>query len=288
MFYLSLILNVIFGVGLLWLGYAVYRSSRKVEQLRKSNAEKERFGSELRLASQIQLSMMPIGHRKTDELEVFGSLVPAREMGGDLFDYYLRDEKLYFFIGDVCGKGAPAALLMAYAHSLLWSISQHENNPSLILQEINQVASRDNDTCTFFTLFYGVLDLPTGRLDYCNAGHNPPYILGDEVKMLDCESNQPIGPMEDAEFILQTVTLNAGDTIFLYTDGLTEANVTQRHEFGPERTEDVLRQCITRQLLPEEIVNTVTDAVHQFTNHAEQSDDLTMLAIRYTPKKINQ
>ena len=288
MLYLSLFLNVIFGIGLLVMGFILYRNNQrtkqKIAQLRKANAEKERIGSDLRLASQIQLSMLPIGHMIQENVELFGSLVPAREMGGDLFDHYIRDEKLYFCIGDVCGKGAPAAMFMAYAHSMLWGFTRHESNPARIVHSLNQVASYNNESCTFFTLFYGVLDLPTGRLHYCNAGHNPPYILSDKLMKLDCDPNQPIGPIEDAEFSLQTTTLSPGSTIFLYTDGLTEANNTEKMEFGPERTENVLRECLERQLKPEEIVNTITETVHQFTMGAEQSDDLTMLAVRYTPK----
>ncbi len=293
MSYLFLILNVIIGAGLLYLAYAYYRSFKKAELLRQTSAEKERLSrekdrlrSELQLASQIQRNMMPIGHKVFDSVEIFGALTPAREMGGDLFDYVVRDEKLFFCIGDVCGKGAPAAMFMAYAHSLLWGFSQKETNPARIVTALNDVASKDNESCSFFTLFYGVLDLPTGRLHYCNAAHNPPYILSDELVQLDCEPNQPIGPVEGAEFALQTITLTPGSTIFLYTDGLTEANDTEGREFGPERTEAVLKQCIEQQLKPEEMVNTVTDAVHQYAMGAEQSDDLTMLVVRYTPQQF--
>ena len=285
MLYLSLFLNVILVLGLLALGFTYYRNSRKVERLLKTNAEKERLRSELQLASQIQRSMMPTGHQVLDGVDVFGSLVPAREMGGDLFDYAVMDGKLYFCIGDVCGKGAPAAMLMAYVHSLLWSFTRGESNPARIIQSLNELASKGNVSCAFITLFYGVLDLLTGLLQYCNAGHNPPYILLDELMKLDCDSNQPIGPIEDAEFTLQSVTLTPGCTIFLYTDGLTEANNAEGLEMGPQRTQAVLKDCVKRQLMPEEIVSTVTEAVHQFTGHAEQSDDLTMLVIRYNPDK---
>jgi sigma-B regulation protein RsbU (phosphoserine phosphatase) len=284
MSYLSKIFNVIAGSGLLILGYSHYRTSRKLEQLRQSNAEKSRITSELRLACQIQQSMMPLGHKILDNLEIYGTLVPAREMGGDLFDYAVIDGKLYFCIGDVCGKGAPAAMFMAYAHSQLWSFTRGESNPARIIQSLNDVASKDNVSCTFFTLFYGVLDLKTGLLQYCNAAHNPPYILGDKLMMLDCDPNQPIGPMEDVEYTLQEVTLTPGCTIFLYTDGLTEANNAAGEELGIERTQNVLKDCVKRQLKPKEIVDTVTEAIHQFTMNAEQYDDLTMLAIRYTPK----
>ena len=254
------------------------------EEFLKLKAEKERMDKELRMASELQQSLLPKGYFTQDNVEIFGKLIPAREMGGDLFDYGIRDGKLYFCIGDVCGKGAPAAMLMAYAHAHLVELTIRESNPARIVHDLNELASYDNVSCTFFTLFYGVFDLQTGRLQYCNAGHNPPYILGDEVKMLDCDPNQPVGPLEDAEFSLQETILSPGDTIFLYTDGLTEAKIKGEEEIGPERAEAVLKECIERKLNPEEIVNTVIEAVHRLTNNAPQSDDLTMLAIRFTPK----
>ena len=276
MSYLSKIFNVVAGTGLLILGYNHYRTNQKLK----------------RLASQIQKSMMPLGHRILDGVEGYGTLVPAREIGGDLFDYAIRDGKLYMCIGDVCGKGAPAGMFMAYAHSMIWSLTVGETNPARIVTSLNNLASKDNVSCAFFTLFYGVLDLATGCMQYCNAGHNPPYILSDKLMMLDCDPNQPIGPMEDVEFTLQETTLSPGSTIFLYTDGLTEANnaytdgLTEANnakgeELGPERTQKILEDCVKRQLKPKDIVDTVIDAVHQYTMKAEQSDDLTMLAIRY-------
>jgi sigma-B regulation protein RsbU (phosphoserine phosphatase) len=253
------------------------------EEYFKLKAEKDRMDAELRQASELQQSMVPNGYFTQNNVEIFGKLIPAREMGGDLFDYGIRDGKLLFCIGDVCGKGAPAAMLMAYAHAHLGELTLHESDPARIVQILNQLASYDNESCRFFTLFLGVLDLQTGRLQYCNAGHNPPYILSDDVKMLDCDPNQAVGPMEDVEFSLQETTLSPGSTLFLYTDGLTEAKITKEEELGPERAENVLRECIQRQLNPEEIVNTVIEAVHQITRYAPQSDDLTMLAVRYNP-----
>lgn len=258
--------------------------SYTLEEFQKIKAEKERMDAELRLASRIQLSMIPIGHMAQDGVDIFGSLVPAREMGGDLFDYGIKNNKLIFCTGDVCGKGAPAAMIMAYAHALLLGLTQHESNPARIIHSLNNAASYRNESCTFFTLFVGLLDLQTGRLQYCNAAHNPPYILGEELTMLDCDSNQPVGLVEDAEFSLQETTLSPGSTLFLYTDGLTEANNTEGEELGIERTEEVLRDCVKRRLKPEGIVNTLTEAVHQFTVNAEQSDDMTLLAICYTPQ----
>ena len=282
----QLLLLFVVCVGLLLVGFIISRASRNMERLRQTNAEKERIASELRVASQIQQKMLPNGRMVLDNVEIFGSLVPAREVGGDLFDYFIRDEKLFFCIGDVCGKGTPAAMLMASVHSLLYAFTLHESNPARVIHAVNEVATQGNEECMFFTLFFGVLDLPTGRLRYCNAGHNAPFILGDELMMLDCDPNLPIGPFDDAEFSLQTITLSPGSTIFLYTDGLTEANNTEGQELGLERTKEVLTDCVERHLKPSDIVSTVTEAVHRFAMGAEQSDDLTMLAVHYMPRQF--
>ena len=282
----QLLLLFVVCVGLLLVGFIISRASRNLERLRQTNAEKERIASELRVASQIQQKMLPNGRMVLDNVEIFGSLVPAREVGGDLFDYFIRDEKLYFCIGDVCGKGTPAAMLMASVHSLLYAFTLNESNPARVIHAVNEVATQGNEECMFFTLFFGVLDLPTGRLRYCNAGHNAPFILGDELMMLDCDPNLPIGPFDDAEFSLQTITLSPGSTIFLYTDGLTEANNTEGQELGLERTKEVLTDCVERHLKPTDIVSTVTEAVHRFAMGAEQSDDLTMLAVHYMPRQF--
>ena len=229
--------------------------------------------------------MLQIGRNTQEDVDIFGSLVPAREMGGDLFDYGIRDGRLFFCIGDVCGKGAPAAMLMAYAHAHLVELTLHDDNPARIVHTLNELASYGNVSCTFFTLFYGVLDLKTGRLQYCNAAHNPPYIFGDRLLRLDCDPNQPIGPVEGAEFSLQEVTVSPGSTIFLYTDGLTEAKNSAEENFGFERTEFLLKDCMERRLNPEETIKTITEAMHHFTENAEQSDDLTMLAVHYKPNR---
>ena len=154
MSYLSKIFNVVAGTGLLILGYNHYRTTQKLKRLRKLSSEKKRITSDLLLASQIQKSMMPLGHRILDGVEGYGTLVPAREIGGDLFDYAIRDGKLYMCIGDVCGKGAPAAMFMAYAHSMIWSLTVGETNPARIVTSLNNLASKDNVSCAFFTLFF--------------------------------------------------------------------------------------------------------------------------------------
>ena len=271
------------AIGLLLIGFVVYRSSRDLERLRKVNAEKERIGGELRVASQIQHEMLPKSHYQQDDIEIYGSLVPAREVGGDLYDYYVRDEKLLFCIGDVSGKGAASAMLMGVMHSLFRAISAHENNPARIMQSINEESCRGNDSNQFVTLFIGVLDLPTGHLYYCDAGHDAPIILENgQLRHEACKPHLPVGVFADVKYEVQKTKLIPGSTLFLYTDGLTEARSEQREFFGLSRVEAVLQTCGT--LSPEGILTKVTDTVRDFMKHAEQSDDLTMLAIRYTPR----
>ena len=277
---LNLLLMIL--IGILPIGFIVYRTSRNLERLRRVNAEKERISSELRVASQIQQSMLPNCQMKHNEVEIFGSLVPAREVGGDLYDYFIRDEKLFFCIGDVSGKGTPAAMLMARASSSFRAFSKNENDPARIMQDINEAACQGNDTSMFVTLFIGVLDLPTGHLRYCNAGHDAPMIMANgQWTLLDAKPHVPVGLFDDTKYSAQETYIQPGSTMFLYTDGLTEAKNIEHEQFRMERVEKVLASCVDK--CPQELLETVTEAVHGFVDNAEQSDDLTMMAIHYTP-----
>jgi sigma-B regulation protein RsbU (phosphoserine phosphatase) len=269
--------------GLILIGFIVWRTSRNIERLRKVNAEKERIGGELRVASQIQQSMLPHSHMLHDDVEIFGSLVPAREVGGDLYDYYIRDEKLFFCIGDVSGKGAPSAMVMGVIHSLFRAFSAHENNPARIMQSINEASCQGNDSNIFVTMFIGVLDLPTGHLRYCDAGHDVPIIIDNgELIMEECNPHLPVGVFDDIKYNMQERLIEPNSTIFLYTDGLTEAKNVVRKQFGIKRIEEVL--AANSRLSAKQLLEVISDKVHGFVGDAEQSDDLTLLAIRYTPK----
>ena len=280
-------------IGLFIVGFIVWRSSRNLERLREINAEKERSGGELRVASQIQQSMLPEHHLHRDDVDIRGSLVPAREVGGDLYDYFIRDEKLFFCIGDVSGKGAPSAMLMAVTHGLFRSASAHDSNPARIMDAINEVACQGNDTNMFVTMFVGVLDLPTGRLRYCDAGHDAPFIIrGERLEVrgeksataLEVNPHLPIGLFDDTKYTVQEISIQPDSLIFLYTDGLTEAKNAEHKLFGLERIQAVLNTCADND--SEEVLEKITQSVNGFVKLAEQSDDLTMLAIRYTPKQF--
>ena len=269
--------------------YTSFRSMQKslnwqMEELKQVNEQKGRIEGELQIASNIQKAMLPKifpPYPDRDDIDIYGQQTPAKEVGGDLFDFYIRDEKLFFCIGDVSGKGIPASLVMAVARSLFRTLSMHEPHPDRIISLMNDRMAEDNELNMFVTLFLGVLDLPTGRMRYCNAGHNSPLVLTDKdqkKEFLPCDSNLPIGIMGGWKFTLQETNIVPGTTLFLYTDGLTEAENISNELFGEER----MIESVPFLNDSKEIIKKVTEDVGVFTGEAEQSDDLTMLTIRYT------
>ena len=259
-----------------------------VDQLKSTTAQKASIERELNIARNIQMAMLPKlypPYPERNDIDVYGTLMPAKAVGGDLYDFYIRDEKLFFCIGDVSGKGIPASLVMAVIRTLFRIISGQTAEPDRIVSILNKATSEDNETNMFVTLFVGALDLPTGRLRYCNAGHNAPLIINKKVSMLPCNPNIPIGAMPDWSFSAQNVLIQPGTMIFLYTDGLTEAEDKDCQQFGMERIYEVISPS---QQSPSQLVNDMTNAVHLYVNGAEQSDDLTMLAIRYTKEQLEE
>ncbi len=254
-----------------------------VEDLKATTASKAAIEHELQLASGIQMSMLPKKFPpfpERQDIDVYGMLTPAKAVGGDLFDFYIRDEQLFFCIGDVSGKGVPASLFMAVTRSLFRNISQHVSEPSHIVNALNQAQAEGNDTNMFVTLFVGVLDLKTGSLRYCNAGHDAPLLMAHDVCLLPCDCNLPIGVMGDFSFEQQEITFERPTTIFLFTDGLNEAENIDHAQFGDERIMKMAESLVADGLLqPTQVIRHMTDAVHTFVGIAEQSDDLTMLAI---------
>ena len=271
--------------GLVILSLMILRFAKNDRKLQTANLAKERIDSELRIASDIQMQMLPgqSSQIKRDDIDICASLVPARAVGGDIFDYFIRDEKLFFCIGDVSGKGVPSAMVMAVVHSLFRMACSHENNPARVMQTVNETSCEGNESNMFVTMFVGVLDLPTGRLRYCNAGHDRPVIVGAEA--LPAKANLPVGVFADFVFEMQETVLTDGSTLFLYTDGLTEAKNRERQMFGVERVMDVLNG--SADLKPAQLLEKMEREVHAFVEDAEQSDDLTMLAIHYTPKQFD-
>ncbi len=279
----NLLLLMLFGLALM--AYIIARAIRNFKRLQAVNAEKERIGSELRIANGIQMGMLPKifpPYPDRDDMDIYGSLVPAKEVGGDLYDFYIRDEKLFFCIGDVSGKGVPASLVMAVTRSLFRTVSAHEDNPSNIVMKLNEAMTEMNESCMFVTLFVGALDLSTGRLHYCNAGHCPPLLIGNELTLLPVDTNIPVGFLAEWQYTSQQITLPSQTSIFLYTDGLTEARNAEKEMFGKQRMNDVIRKAIEEgKTAPEQTIRMMAEAKNRFVNGNEQSDDLTMLSIRY-------
>ena len=256
-----------------------------IEELKDTTAQKASIESDIRIASNIQMGMLPEKFptkADRDDVQLYATLAPAKEVGGDLFDFYFRDEKLFFCIGDVSGKGVPASLFMAVTRSTFRTVSAQESKPDRIVTTMNKTIADMNKTHMFVTLFVGVLDLPTGRLYYCNAGHNAPLLVSADIKELPCDSNIAVGFRKKWKYSLQEAQLSTGTTLFLYTDGLNEAMNADKEQFEMERINEVaVRALANQQQEPHELINQMIKAVHQFVGDAEQSDDMTMMAIQY-------
>jgi sigma-B regulation protein RsbU (phosphoserine phosphatase) len=256
-----------------------------IEDLKDATAQKALIESDLRIASKIQMGMLPVDfptRKDRDDVQLFASLTPAKAVGGDLFDFYFRDDKLFFCIGDVSGKGVPASLFMAVTRSTFRTVSAQESMPDRIITTMNKTIADMNKTYMFVTLFVGVLDLPTGHLYYCNAGHDAPLLVGAGTGELPCDPNIPVGFMPKWKYSLQEAQIYTGTTIFLFTDGLTEAMDVQKNQFQIQRVKNVAEQALAQgQQAPQQLISLMTDAVHQFVGDAEQSDDLTMMGIQY-------
>lgn len=259
--------------------------ARNRAKYQKINEQKERIENELHIAQEIQMAMIPktfppFPERK--DLDLAASIIPAKEVGGDLYDFFIRDEKLFFCIGDVSGKGIPASLVMAVTRSLFRAMSAHEDSPAKIVTLMNNTMSEANERSMFVTFFCGVLDLSAGRLRYCNAGHNPPMILTDAIRVLPVEPNLPIGIMKGVDFIEQETPFLYDDAIFLYTDGLSEAENASQEQFGEARIEKALHG---RKSSADHLEN-IKQQVSLFVGEAPQSDDLTMLFIHYLAHNV--
>ena len=261
--------------------------ARQMEELKQVNEAKGRIEGELKVARDIQLSMLPKPldskfSTLNSQLDLYGSLTPAREVGGDLYDFLVRDGKLFFCIGDVSGKGVPAALVMATTLCQFRIAASHVDDVAKITTYINRNTCEGNETCIFVTFFMGMLDLSNGQLRCCNAGHNKPIVIGngegtmDNVQFLDAKPNLPLGVSEDATYEAKEFMLETGAMLFLYTDGLTEAMTIQHEQFGYERLMGQLQGGVDCKGQ----IDRMTKAVHQFVGDAPQSDDLTMLAIK--------
>lgn len=242
---------------------------------------------ELELARNIQSALVPHTFPQHERLSVYGSMIPAAEVGGDLFDcFMLDDQRLAFTIGDVSGKGIAAALFMAVSRTVLRVAAKKGLSPQACLLEAHQfLYGERRATSHFVTCFYGILDLATGQLDYSRAGHNPPYLVRangeqSQVQTLNAASGLPLGMLRTVKYDTATVQLAAGDTLLLFTDGITEAMNPRQEEYGEERLVQLLSERAS-SLSVEELVRAVTQEAIAFAEGAPASDDMTVLGVRY-------
>lgn len=241
------------------------------------------LGRELELARGIQEALVPQVFPQHERLSVFGTMIPAAQVGGDLFDcFMLDDHRLAFTIGDVSGKGIAAALFMAVSRTVLRVAATKGLSPRECLTEAHQFLHGERRaTSHFVTCFYGILDLATGQLDYSRAGHNPPYLVrGNEVQTLDAASGLPLGMLRRVNYDTATAQMAAGDTLLLFTDGITEAMNPRLEEYGEERLIALL-SARASSLSVEELVGLVTQEATAYAEGAPASDDMTVLSVRY-------
>ena len=292
---LEIVMTVLVTLTILLLTYIARHSVKSIHKLNAAKQEQEIVKNELHIARSIQMAMLPKSfppYPDHEDITIYGQLTPAKEVGGDLFDFYFRDDKLFFCIGDVSGKGIPASLVMSVTKASFRTISAHESQPECIVSHINDTIAEENETNMFVTMFVGALNLKTGHISYCNAGHDAPLLIsedGKRLELLKVESNLPVGVMKGWEYKSQENTIDSGTTIFLYTDGLTEAEDKDHGQFGEERMMNIARKIYADgKNTPKELIKQMVKAVRSFVGGAEQSDDLTLMAIQYNPKEGKQ
>jgi phosphoserine phosphatase RsbU/P len=270
------------------LSRTIDRTVQQLRQLKQALRDRDQLlalQQELQIATHIQQSILPRRFppfAERQEFDLYAEMIPAREVGGDFYDFFLLgDRRLGVVIGDVSGKGVPAALFMAASRTLVKSVAVTGVRAGDCLQHVNQLLAADNDAMLFVSLFYGILHLDTGQLEYCNAGHNPPYMLLQDgtVEMLVGTRRLVLGLDEEAPYGTDSVALSPGDGLLLYTDGITEAFNSQGEVFSEARLEACVQQA--QGASPQDIIERVVRNVRAFAVGVPQSDDLTMLAVKY-------
>ena len=290
---------IMFGVVALlviaFLSHYLYRRRQQMlrlkdayDRLEETTSAKERYESELRIARDIQMGMVPNrfpAFPERPEIDLYATMETAKAVGGDFYDYFLRDNRLCFCVGDVFGKGVPASMTMAVAVSLFRTIAKSGATPAQIVTRLNETLSADNENGTFITMFVGEIDLPTGYMNFCNAGHNPPVVIEDgHVTFMQLESNAPVGLWPEMSFVEEQMLDVRGKHLLIYTDGVTEAENMRQEQFGEERLLSTLKDnsqgdaCSTLQ--------GVQQAVRHYVDGAESSDDMTMLCVAISKSTI--
>lgn len=288
---LLLILGAVIALIVIgFLTFIAYRRSKHMKHLEQVNRQlqqaydqlevttkaKERIESELRIARDIQRRMLPHVFPKRKDIDLYAMMTPAKEVGGDLYGYALLGDELYFCVGDVSGKGVPAALLMAEVTRMFRTLVDGHLTPEMIATRLNHALAENNDQGMFVTMFIGLINLKSGHMEFCNAGHNPPLLDG---QYMEVEPNAPIGLWEDLVYEGEEVDNMHGKTLFVYTDGISEAENSRKEQFGDKRLQALLQHDLGSARQTSE---TIHKAVEDFVGEAEPSDDLTKMCIKMT------
>ena len=289
------------GVSLLFITFLsiyLYRRSRHMkalttaydqletayEQLEQTTAAKERIESELRIARDIQMSMVPTLFPERPDIDIYASMTPAKEVGGDLYDFIINGDQLYFCVGDVSGKGVPASLLMSVAINLFRTVAKEGFPPAYVATRMNDTLTSENNNSMFVTMFIAQVDLKTGHMDFCNCGHNPPILVnelttnGTEARFIKMEPNAPIGLWPELEYKGEFIESISGQTLLVYTDGLNEAENTMLDQYSNNRLLEVMRTNKIQSA--RQIIELLQEQVRNFVGEAEPSDDITMFCLR--------
>ena len=258
--------------------------AKYVIDMKQKAAQEAALNHELDVARNIQMSMVPSEfppYPQRDDIDIYGYLEPAKTIGGDLYDFFIRDEKLFFCIGDVSGKGIPAALVQSATHFMFRIMSQREDDPSRIVSNINDVFAAENESSMFCTFFLGVLDLKTHVLEYCNAGHELPILVTTEATEIRVKPNIAMGLYMDRQYRKEQIELPSGSVLILYTDGLKEAIDSTEECYGRERILTSLQRVIIKGATePSDYIRQLVNDVTLYVGDMPQADDLTMLAIK--------
>ena len=258
--------------------------NRFIIDLTQATAEKERLGAELNVAKQIQAEMLPRvfpPYENHKEVELFASMEPAKEVGGDFYDFYMIDDDHFaLVVGDVSGKGVPAALFMVITKTLLKDTAAHELDPAKIFEHVNTILCEGNESGLFVTCWLGILTLSTGELKFANAGHNAPVILQKgEIRYLTTKPNLMLAGMDGIPYSIHSTKLEKGDRLFIYTDGITEATNAVTELYGEDRLLNILKTSVEKT--PREVLETVRSDIDSFVQGAPQFDDITMLEMTF-------
>ena len=256
---------------------------RYVEQLKITTQQKERIESELSIAHDIQMNMVSKSFSpfpECEKLELYAALKPAKEVGGDFYDFFIRDGKLFFCIGDVSGKGVPASLVMAITKTLFRVFAKDTDSAADMMSKLNDVLSDHNEANMFVTMWIGVLDFKENQLSYCNAGHNPPLLMQTDgsCRYVEAKACLPVGVLEGAEYNETVLRLENNQALLLYTDGVTEAENVSQEQFGTQRMLDAFSQSAPYSV--KTMIENLQQELLKFVGNVEQTDDITLLCVR--------